>query len=831
MPGAELWHQRIKGISMTTTSAPAAAGLGSLLQGATARQRRILALTAWLMFATVLTLSAWVFLHSLIDRSSDSAITVTGERFRTLPYGDHPGSDWQATTLPDTWSARRIPSDGSALYEIDFTLSENPMLKGEGPWAVRIDRLSSQHRIWLNGHLIHVDQPLGEPSGRPMAYLAQVSADLLNVGANRLDVEVHYGSLGGLSKPIIGLMSEVAKGHNAQQVITERLPLAINVVSASFASFLIMIWLKRRKEVAIGMLGMLAFVVSVRNCTYYTVHGPTFPPMLSMWLFFTAQTMATVLLGAFAMAIARRWWPWLVQALWVTVIFFPIIAGVAAFFGQIEQARNILYPALLILMLPPLSLLIRVPAQYGGYAGAGMVLGIAVALVAGIHDYLRLAGKVPVSHSFWLPMASPITLGSYAIILVNRFVQAMTEIEQHNVILEQRVQERTRDLVAANAAKGHFLAAASHDLRQPVAAVGLLSGLLRERLKGTDMQDMTQRLSDAVTSMESLLSGLLDLSRLEAGAIKPHLQSVALGDMLHRIASHEREAAKAKGLQLRVRPTRAMAFSDPVLLEQMVRNLIGNAVRYTQRGGVLVGVRKRQEHLYIEVWDTGAGIADEDRHRIFEDFVQLSNPERNQAKGLGLGLAIVQRASKLLDHPIELESRVGRGSCFRIRVSPDVNAIKVPVQVATAEALLEGNERPLDGRHIIVLDDDKAVRHALAQRLKAWGAFVSPLECIDDLEELLQRVMHVDMLISDHQLADGDGFEAISKARALHPKLAAMIITGDTTSSHLQKVATTGVPVMHKPFQAEQLLRVMMIQLQADTTGGNLAEPGDSRAA
>ena len=799
---------------MTTRSAPAAWASASLLPRATARQRRLVAMTAWLLLATVLTLAVWSAQYWLIDQSSNPAITVNSQRFRLLPDGQSAGSGWQQVALPDTWSARKLPSNGSGLYEINFTLAENPAKLGEGPWAVRIDRLSFQHRIWLNGHLIHTDLDSPGASGRPMSYIAQVSTHILNQGANRLDVEVHYGSLGGLSKPIVGRMNEISQGYTAQQFLVEGLPLAINVVAATFAAFLTLIWIKRPRELAIGMLGLLSLVVSVRNCSYYIVHGLTFPPMFSMWLYFTAQTLATVLLGAFAMAITQRWWPWLVRSLWLTLMFFPVAAGVAASHGWMEQVRSLLYPALLVLMLPTLSLLLRVPGQYGGYAGVGMVLGIAISMVAGIHDYLRLAGLVSVMHSFWLPLASPITLASYGIVLINRFVQAMSEIEQHNAMLEQKVEERTRDLVAANAAKGHFLAAASHDLRQPVAAVGLLSGLLRDRLKNTDMQDMTQRLNDAVRSMESLLSGLLDLSRLEAGAIKPHLQSIDLGDMLHRIASHEREAARLKGLQLRVRATRALAYSDPVLLEQMVRNLIGNAVRYTQKGGILVGVRKRGVHLFIEVWDTGAGIAPENRERIFQDFVQLGNPERNQAKGLGLGLAIVQRASTLLDHPIGLQSRVGRGSCFSVRVSPDLHARQ---QSASQPSLLpiETEGRPLDGRHVIVLDDDSGVRHALAQRLKAWGAHVSALDCIEDLEELLQRVMSVDMLVTDHQLVDGDGFEAIRLARALHPRLATMIITGDTTSEHLQKVAIAGMPVLHKPFQAEQLLRVILLQLHA----------------
>ncbi|HET6789028.1 MAG TPA: ATP-binding protein, partial [Aquabacterium sp.] len=721
-------------------------------------------------------------------------------------------------------------TSGSGRYEILFSLSQPPDTLDDTPWAIRIDRMSFQHKVWLNGQLIHADLQAERATGRHMAYMAQIPASLFVPGVNKLEIEVRYGSLGGLSTPLIGRVSDVNAGHQAQEFLTQVLPRSINVVAGSFAAFLTLIWLKRRKEVAIGMLGLLCIVVSVRNWTYYVVHGPTLHPELSAWLYFSAQTLATVLLCAFAMAISRRWWPWLTRLLWITLIVFPIVGGIAATHGQLAQARAVLYPALLCLMLPALTLLLRVPTQYGGLSALGMVLGIAVSLVAGIHDYLRLQGVVSVMHTFWLPLASPITLASYGIVLINRFVQAVGEVEQHNTQLEARVEERTRDLVAANAAKGHFLAAASHDLRQPVAAVGLLSGLLRERLKHTDLQDMTQRLSDAVRSMESLLSGLLDLSRLEAGAIKPHRQAVDLGHMLKRIASHEREAAALKGVALRVHPTRATAFSDPVLLEQMVRNLIGNAVRYTQQGGVLVGVRHRGDRLSIQIWDTGAGIAPADQARIFEDFVQLGNPERNQAKGLGLGLAIVQRASRLLDHPIGLQSRVGRGSCFTIDVPTHQHGGLISPPVAPqAEQGSASTDKPLADRHIVVLDDDDAVRHALAARLKSWGAYVSALDSVDALDELLQRVMSIDMLITDHQLCDGDGVSAIRMSRELHPQLAVLLITGDTATPHLQNLMISGVPVLYKPFQADELLKV--IELQLDVRGGQASTPTQRQSA
>lgn len=813
---------------MTARAVPGALHPTAGLPGFSLWQRRFLALLGWILAATVLTLLVWSANPWFIGQGSHAAVRFTEQRFHLLPNAAQAGSEWVDVTLPDTWAARGQRPSGAGRYEIGFELTQDPMNLGEGPWAVRFDRISFQHRLWLNGQLIHAElmgQGNTGPTGRPLAYLVQVPRELLRQGGNRLEVEVHHGSMGGLSQPIVGLSTDVMPGFVAQRFLTEFLPLSINVVTTAFAVFLILIWLRRRQETAMGMLGLLSVVVSVRNCAYYVVHGPTIPPGLSAWLYFSAQTTATVLLGVFAMAIAGKDWPWFRRVLWGTLFTAPLVGAVASSHGVLAELRSVVYPAMLGLMLPTLWLLLRVPARFGGWSATGMVMGIALSLVAGIHDYLRMQGLVSVMHTYWLSLSTPITLASYGIVLGNRFIEAISEVEQHNVHLERKVAERTEDLVAANAAKGHFLAAASHDLRQPVAAVGLLSGLLSERLKGSVLQDMTARLCDAVRSLERLLGGLLDLSRLEAGAIRPHWQAVCLNDMLQRIATHEVDAAQLKGLTLRVHATRAVVRSDPVLLEQMVRNLIGNAVRHTRAGGVLIGVRPRGERLSIEVWDTGCGIAPEDQQRIFQDFVQLTNPERNQAKGLGLGLAIVQRASRLLDHPVTLRSRLGRGSCFSIEV-PVAREGHVQrsapagdtIAGALAPAHGQGQEQPLDERHIVVLDDDAVVRHALTERLKAWGAFVSPVDSLEALDELLERVMSIDVLVTDHRLSDGDGFQAIALARERHPDLPAVMITGDTAASHLQSLSRSDVPVLHKPFQADALLAALTRPLPARST-------------
>ena len=777
-------------------------------------QRHAMAVAAWIGVATVLTLFIWALFSGGVAQRNHPAVQWGAQRFQLLASASDAGTPWQDVVLPDTWAARQIPSKGIARYALHFNLAPLDHTARNQTWGIRIDRLSFQHRIWLNGHLIHSDLPGEEPTGRPMTYMAQFSPDLLKDGANQFDIEVRYGSLGGLTAPIIAPADDLAMGYTLQSLLSQQLPLMINIVAAAFATFLIVIWARRRTEVAMGALGLLCVVVSVRNCTYYIVHGPTLPATLSAWLYFTAQTTATVLLGWFALAIAERRHALFSKLLWSIQLGYPVVAGLAANQGYLAEVRAVLYPGLLLLMIPALALLLQLHKRFSRWSAIGMVLGIAVSLVAGVHDYLRLVGSISVVHSYWLPLASPITLASYGIVLMHRFVEATNQADELNVQLEAKVEERTQALTAANAAKGHFLAAASHDLRQPVAAVGLLSGLLRDRLHTSPLQDMTLRLCDAVRSMEGLLNGLLDLSRLEAGAIKPHIQAVDLQAMLARIQSHENEAALQKGLTLRVHPTQAFAASDPVLLEQMVRNLVGNALRYTQTGGVLVGVRQRQDQLLIQVWDTGSGIAPQDQQRIFEDFVQLDNPGRNRAKGLGLGLAIVQRAAQLLGSDIGLRSRLGKGSCFSIVVPQSTPTLP---HLQNHPALHVGvAQRPLEDKHIVVVDDDDTLRLALRERLRDWGAFVSAVSSLDELDELLLRVMSVDLLLTDHRLRDGDGLQAIRMARSQHPHLPAVVITGDTGAEPLRQLQDSGVPVLHKPFQSEELLATLLASWMPD---------------
>lgn len=258
-------------------------------------------------------------------------------------------------------------------------------------------------------------------------------------------------------------------------------------------------------------------------------------------------------------------------------------------------------------------------------------------------------------------------------------IARMTDaIERANATLEQQVRERTAELHAAknaaeqaHRAKSRFLAHASHDLHQPLQAIGMFTGMLERQSQTAKAMAMLTDLKAAQRSMRDLLNAILEISKLESGVVSPKPADVPLSPLLDQLEAEFTGQAEAKGLRLRAVPTDVVVHSDPALLERIVRNLIANAIRYTEQGGVLVGCRRRDGALWIEVYDTGRGIAETDRRRIFEEFVQLDRPDRDRSEGIGLGLAIVERLARLLGHPVAVRSVEGKGAVFSVQ-APEV---------------------------------------------------------------------------------------------------------------------------------------------------------------
>lgn len=366
----------------------------------------------------------------------------------------------------------------------------------------------------------------------------------------------------------------------------------------------------------------------------------------------------------------------------------------------------------------------------------------------------------------------------------------------------------------ASRAKSRFFAAASHDLRQPLHALGLFAAALSEKTREPAVLHVVHSINASVEALESLFNELMDISRLEAGVIHPNPVHFPLARVFNRLALDFEPEASERGLDLIVRPCPQTVRSDPLLLERILRNLVTNALRYTRRGGVLIGARTRGALLSIEVWDTGPGIAADQRGRIFEEFVQLDHPVHGARKGMGLGLAIVARLCRLLGHEITLDSRPGRGSVFRLQV---------PLGVAQPLAAPPGTSQSpvpsLEGVRVMVIDDDEAVLAGMRVLLDGWGVRIfAGLDAPEALREVERAGVTPELLITDLCLANGvSGFEVTRELRRrFGAATPAILITGSVTPEHAEQARAEGLHFLLKPVTPARLRTLIHFKLRRD---------------
>jgi signal transduction histidine kinase len=345
----------------------------------------------------------------------------------------------------------------------------------------------------------------------------------------------------------------------------------------------------------------------------------------------------------------------------------------------------------------------------------------------------------------------------------------------------------------ANLAKTQFLASASHDLRQPIHALGMFVAALRRRPAASEGERLTGQISDTVDAMSGLFDSLLDISQLDAGVVQPKPRTFALQPLLERICQEQQPELQDRPVSLRLVPTSAVLHTDPVLLERMVRNVVANAVRHARRGRVLVGCRLGARTT-IEVWDTGPGIAPEQQEQVFQEYYQVANPERDRAKGLGLGLAITRRLGALLDCPVTLRSWAGRGSMFAIS-APNADA-SVPV-----DPLNSPQFAVVQQGLVFVVDDELAIQQATADLLQAWGYDVVAAGSGDELMARADPARRPNLMICDWRLRDQETAPgAIGQVRtAFGADVPVLLITGDTSPLRLRDAHHTGFVLLHKP--------------------------------
>ncbi|MBD8652605.1 hybrid sensor histidine kinase/response regulator [Rhizobium sp. CFBP 13726] len=398
-------------------------------------------------------------------------------------------------------------------------------------------------------------------------------------------------------------------------------------------------------------------------------------------------------------------------------------------------------------------------------------------------------------------------------------VAAAKALKQANETLEQRVTQRTSELTRVNHALGQaraeaeeanigktrFFAAAGHDILQPLNAARLYSSALVERMTPADRNGpLVRNIDSALESVEAILGAVLDISRLDTGAMKPQLETIALDDLLRRIATDYEPMAREKNLTFVVMPTSLRVRSDANLLRRLVQNLVSNAIKYTISGKVLVGARRHGGRVSIEVHDSGIGIPAAQFETVFKEFARLDEGAKT-ATGLGLGLSIVDRISRVLDHPVQLASRPGRGTIFRVDLPLDASVAR-PAK-ASERPERRKRSQPLTGLRVLCIDNEPKILEGMALLITGWGCTVREAQSITVLDEITRSGEPApDIIIADYHLDDGDGIAAIQSLRAAYEAdVPALLITADRSADVRNEAEKHGISLQHKPVRPAAL--------------------------
>ena len=381
--------------------------------------------------------------------------------------------------------------------------------------------------------------------------------------------------------------------------------------------------------------------------------------------------------------------------------------------------------------------------------------------------------------------------------------ESATAKAEHATLEAERAKEEAE---LATRAKSQFLATASHDLRQPLQAIALFSEALRQRIYYPEVRSIVDNINASVEALQTLFNSLLDISKFEAGVVEAMPIDFRADRLLDKLRTDYTPPAREKNITLRVRASNFILFSDPMLLERVARNFVANAVRYTNEGGtVLIACRQQRDgRVRLEVRDNGLGISRDEQKKIFQEFYQVDNPERDRGKGFGLGLAIVRGIENIIDCNTRLRSAAGKGSVFSIAV-PRGAAAPSPVEAKQHDKQQIKNLR---GCCIVVLEDDQTVRDGMQLLLSDWGCEVIAAATVDEvMTRIKQSPVPPDLVIADYRLRGGaNGIDAIARIRALtRDSLPAVLVTGDTGVAQLREVRESKLKLLHKPVVIAQL--------------------------
>ncbi len=397
--------------------------------------------------------------------------------------------------------------------------------------------------------------------------------------------------------------------------------------------------------------------------------------------------------------------------------------------------------------------------------------------------------------------------------MARRLSALRSDMQQHVAQATAELTRQKQAIELASQAKSRFLASASHDLRQPMHAIGLFASALEPHVATAEGKAILDKIQASLATTESLFSAVLDVSRLDAGSVQPQVGRVSVTHLLERLRDDFQYEAAAHGLRIRLRGAAYHVESDPVLLDRILRNLVSNALRYTDKGGILLAARRHGDHIRFQVWDSGIGIPAEHFSSIFTEFYQVQPVRPGRMKGLGLGLAIVDRLARLLGHRLEVRSVAGKGSVFNLDVplagsalSGGARAMEAPV---AAYARLEGR--------VLLLDDDEEVLDALGTLLQGWGLDVTIAR--DGTEAMRQLRQPPSLVVTDYRLgASESGLDVVDRLRHLFrgAMFPVIVITGDMAGACKRSVEARAYPLLNKPVHPAKLRALVTRLLRRD---------------
>ncbi|MCC7215458.1 MAG: response regulator [Burkholderiales bacterium] len=722
-------------------------------------------------------------------------------------------ADGTAVALPDIWSDNHPGAIGSAWYLLDWEIADVPRPTA----AIYLTGTTMPAEVFVNGRLVGATGAFTGP--RPRSYqssrLFVIPVDAIVPGRNVVAVHVYERSRdGGALGPVLVGPEPALRERALSDLFVHTLgPAVVSATIVVLGVFILVLWLRRRNP-TYGLFGIAALLWGVHTGMSLLAEPPLPQPHWAIaWT--AVYILFVALLCLFCLRFAERDWPAYRRAVVAYTLAVPLLLYAAAWAGALYPASVVVRLGAIVFVLVAFTAVARYALARRDVESTLLLVAGGVAIVFAIHDWLAAQSPTEIRPVMLVPYSGLAFLLLVGWILTDRFVRALNEYEALNAGLEARVAEKSEALEAqleqtraardaaetANRAKTRFLAAASHDLRQPLHALGLFAARLSDRTRDPEDTALVARIATSVASLESLFSALLDISRLEAGVVAADARAVALDPLFARLANDFAPEAIENGLRFAVVPTRCTVRSDPVLLERILRNLVANALRYTREGGVVVGARRRGTQVAIEVWDSGPGIAPEHLDRVFEEFYQVGNPERDRSRGLGLGLAIVRRLAKLLGHDIDVVSQPGRGSVFRLRV-----AAAPAAAVASAAAAPSPPGDPLAGRRVLVIDDEEPVREGMRQTLVAWRC--TPVLAADaDAAVAACAGVAPDAMVVDYRLPLGrSGIDAIAAVRAaLGRDVPAIVVSGESASDQIARIRDAGFTLLFKPVAPAKL--------------------------